>query len=90
MPLILDLKYTSDSSRKDVQRIIVASLERRLYISDDKETKKNKKTQIESERDRTIFGCGFVEGMNLDLILGLKVRGAGWSSAATHGTMADQ
>jgi len=39
----LDPKYTSDSSRKDMQRIIVASLGRRLYRSDEKETKQKKK-----------------------------------------------
>jgi len=67
-----------------VQRITVTSLGRRLYRSDEKETKKSKKTQIESERDRTIFGCCSAEGVKLDLIPGLKVCGAGWSGAATH------
>jgi len=36
-------KYTSDSSRKDMQRIIVASLGRRLYKYNKKETKKKAK-----------------------------------------------
>ncbi|QCD82005.1 hypothetical protein DEO72_LG2g2337 [Vigna unguiculata] len=90
LPLIFDPKYTSNSSRKYVQRIIVTSLGRRLYRSDKKETKKNKKTQIKNERDRTIFGCGSAEGVKLDLIPGLKVCGARWSGASTHGAAAYQ
>ena len=90
LPLILDPKYTLDSSRKDMQRIIVASLERRLYRSDEKETKKNIKTQIKNERDRMVFGCGSAEGVKLDLMPGLKVCSTGLSGAATHGAAADQ
>jgi len=74
-----------------MQRIIVASLGRRLYRSDEKETKqKKKKTQIKNERDIMIFGCGSAEGVKLDLILGVKVCGAGLSGVATHGTTVDQ
>ncbi|QCD87721.1 ammonium transporter [Vigna unguiculata] len=42
-----------------------------------------------NERDITIFGYGSAEGVKLDLILGVKVCGAGLSGAATHGAAVD-
>jgi len=56
LTLVFDPKYTSDSLRKDVQRIIVTLLGRRLYRSDEKETKKTKKLKSRTKEIERFLG----------------------------------